>query len=227
MPTISLSPKWVTSERKADLVELWRLYGNKCLLGHSLCSDITHYIHYETKTTWASKPVYLPCLDKAGNPIRGKYLQLYTPVKVTEQEATFARLYDVLSENLISDWKAQDRIFRVEEYRFESIRLHSLSEPREPLRGKFSAISKDIWRANQPLYYIDGIGLNGLTLQPFVRVRLASSYMRLYVNLGDTLRGVSKSKKRKAIRYGKPLPSTIEQAVNQLVKSSVLDYLNY
>jgi len=133
--------------------------------------------------------------------------------------------YEVFIEGLITDWKADDREARRIEYRLESLCLHSLAEPKEPLRGRFSAISKDIWKSNQPLYYIEGLGISGLTLQPFVRVRLSSSFMRLYVNLGEALQGVSKSKKRKAIRYGKPLPKTIEQVINQLVRTSVLDYL--
>jgi len=133
--------------------------------------------------------------------------------------------YELFIEGLILDWKADDREARRLEYRLESIRLHSLAEPRQPLRGRFSAISKDIWKSSQPLYYIEGLGISGLTLQPFVRVRLSSSYMRLYVTLGSALRGVSKSKRRKAIRYGKPLPKTVEQAINQLIKASVLDYL--
>jgi len=128
-------------------------------------------------------------------------------------------------EGLIADWKAEDRVTRQLEYRLESIALHSLGEPSQPLRGKFSVISKDIWNSNQPLYYIEGLGISGLTLLPFVRVRLSSSYMRLYINLGEALRGVSKARKRKAIRYGKPLPKTIEQAIYELVRTSVLDYL--
>ncbi len=134
--------------------------------------------------------------------------------------------YHLFIEGLIADWKADDREASKLEYTLESKRLHSLSEPSQPLRGRFSAISKDIWKSSQPLYYLDGLGVSGLTLQAFVRVRIASSYMRLYVNLGEALRGVSKSKKRKAIRYGKPLPKTIEQAINQLVRRSILDYLH-
>ena len=135
--------------------------------------------------------------------------------------------YELFIEGLISDWKADDREGRRLEFRLESIRLHSLAEPSQPLRGRFSAISKDIFRSNQPRYYIEGLGISGLTLQPFVKVRLSSTFMRLYVNLGEALRGVSKSRKRKAIRYGKPLPKTIEQAINELVRTSVLDYLAY
>ena len=226
MPKVAKMPKWATPERRAELVELWRIFGNTCLLGHPVCSDDTHYIHIEAKTAWASKPVYLPCLDKSRNQIKGKYLQLYTPVKVAELKASYTRLYDVKAEQMISDWKAEDRIARSEQYRLESIQLHSLGEPKEPLRGQFSAISRDIWKASQPLYYIEGIGISGINFQPFVRVRLSGSFMRLYVYIGEALQGVSKSKKRKAIRYGKPLPKTTEQVINQLVRYSVQHYLN-
>ena len=138
-----------------------------------------------------------------------------------------AHHYELFIEGLISDWKADDREARSLEYRLESIRLHSLGEPREVVRGRFSTVSRDIWKSQQPLYYIEGLGISGLTLLPFVRVRLSSSFMRLYVNLGEALRGVSKSRKRKALRYGKPLPKLIRETVNQLVRASVLDYLNH
>ena len=225
MPKTAIMPKWATPERRAVLVALWGIYGNKCLLGHPVCSDVSHYLHLEGKAVWASKPIYLPCLDGSGTPIRGQFLKLFTSVKVTQTMATFQHLYDIKSEQVIADWKADDRDTRRIEDSLECIRLHSLDEPRQPLRGRFSAISKDIWHSQQPLYYIEGVGISGLTLKPFVRVRLASSFMHLYINLGDALQGVSKSKKRKAIRYGKPLPKTIEQAINQLVRYAVLDYL--
>ena len=132
--------------------------------------------------------------------------------------------YELFIEGLITEWKADDREAKSYEYRLESIRLHSLSEPRTPLRGRFSAVSKDIFYGSQPLYYIEGLGVSSLTLQPFVRVRLSSSYMRLYVSIGEALRGVSKSKKRKSIRYNKPLPQSIENTIKELIKQSVLDY---
>ena len=133
--------------------------------------------------------------------------------------------YELFIEGLITEWKADDKEARAFEYKLESVRLHSLSEPRTPLRGHFSAVSKDIWYSSQPLYYVEGMGISGLTLQPFVRVRLPSSFMRLYVNIGEALRGVSKSRKRKAVRYNKPLPQSIENIIRGLIKQSVLDYI--
>ncbi|GAI73181.1 unnamed protein product, partial [marine sediment metagenome] len=84
---------------------------------------------------------------------------------------------------LIDYWKADDREARGFEYRLESIALHRLGEPTKPLRGAFSAISKDIWKSSQPLYYIENLGISGLTLKPFAKIRISSSYMRLHVDI--------------------------------------------
>jgi len=51
--------------------------------------------------------------------------------------------------------------------------------------------------------------------------------MRLYVDLGDSLREVSKNKRRKAVRYGKELPKSIEQRIAERVWLAVRDYLNH
>ncbi len=85
----------------------------------------------------------------------------------------------------------------------------------------------DIFHDSQPLYYLEALGIDGLKLTPFARVRLGSSYMRLYVDLGNTLRGTSKNKRRKAIRYGKPLPQEVKAKISQLVGLAVRDYLNH
>ena len=230
MPKVAHTPLWATPERKAKLVELWGLYGNKCLLGHQTCPNPEHYIRLVPEVVTIGKPVRLPCADRQGNPIKDSegnqlYITLCKPTATTIHKAEVCRLYDLKAEQAIEGWKSDDRETRRLEYTLESIALHRLAEPKLPLRGRFSAISRDIWKSTQPLYYLEGLGISGLTLQPFVRVRLSSSFMRIYVNLGDSLRGVSKSKKRKAIRYGKPLPLAIEQAINSLVKASVQDYL--
>ncbi len=132
--------------------------------------------------------------------------------------------YSVFSELLISDWKQSDREDLNAIWEAERKQLHSLGERTYPIRGQFSAISRDIYAEQQPLYFLDGQSISGLTFTPFVRVRIASSYIRLYVDLGDILRQVSKSKRRKAIRYGKPLPSSVKQQISQKVLLAVRDY---
>jgi hypothetical protein len=51
--------------------------------------------------------------------------------------------------------------------------------------------------------------------------------MRLYIDLGTSLRGISKNKRRKAIRYGKELPKSIQERIAEKVSLAVRDYLNH
>ena len=135
--------------------------------------------------------------------------------------------YEIFIEGLIADWQADDRAERVARWRQERRHIHSLGERTYPLRGQFSAISKDIYFASQPEYYLLGLSVDGLTFKPFAKVRLASGYVHLYVSLGDILRKVSKSKRRKAIRYGKPLPMAIEAEIARVCNQAVRHYLDH
>jgi len=135
--------------------------------------------------------------------------------------------YSLYIELLIKDWKHLDKELDNALWQAERKALHQLGERSYPVRGQFSAISRDIYAESQPLYYLDGQAVSGLTFKPFVRVRIASSYIRLYVDLGEALRQVSKSQRRKAIRYGKPLPPTTRQAIMRKVMEAVRDYYSH
>ena len=135
--------------------------------------------------------------------------------------------YELYIESLIDSWKTEDREQARLDWIQERKAIHSLGERRYPITGRFNNISMDIFHDRQPLYYLEGLGIDGLKLQPFARVKLASSYMKLYINLGDSLRGTSKNKRRKAIRYGKELPKSIQERIHQQVWLAVRDYLNH
>ncbi len=135
--------------------------------------------------------------------------------------------YEVYIELLISDWKTEDRQEARRDWLAEREAIHSLGERRLPVVGRFNNISFDIYHDKQPLYFIECLGMDGLKLKPFAKVKIGSSYMRLYVNLGDSLREVSKNKRRKAIRYGKPLPQSVDNRIASLVTLAVRDYLNH
>lgn len=224
-------PKWATPERQAHLVQLWVEFGNRCLEGHYLCPNPEHYMARQAKAVKVAKPELVKCQDGQGNPIlnaEGKqaYVKVYrlsTSQIVIESPC---RLYDVMSESQIAVWKADDRQQRQAERRIERRRLHSLGERRLPIRGQFSSIGKDIFFASQPSHYLEGLGISGLTFQPFAKVRVSSSYIRLYVNLGDTLKGLSKAKRRKAIRYGKALPVPIQKQIDFLCSLAVRHFQN-
>jgi len=133
--------------------------------------------------------------------------------------------YEMFIEGLIDYWKSEDRTQDSLDWKAELIALHSLGEVRLPIRGRFNNISRDIFHDRQPLFYLEGLGISGLTLTPFAKIKLASSYFHLYIDLGDSLRSVSKNRKRKAIRYGKPLPQAVQVTIAKLVKLAVRDYL--
>jgi len=135
--------------------------------------------------------------------------------------------YEVFIEGLIDDWKLEDREQAKLDWLAESKAIHSLGERRLPIRGRFNTISKDIFFDKQPLYYLEALGISGLTLQPFAKVKIASSYFHLYIDLGGSLKATSKNKRRKAIRYGKPLPKAVEASVTKLITLAVKDYLNH
>jgi len=173
------------------------------------------------------------CKDREGNPIldsEGKqaYSTVYAFVTDTVYGTVILRLYDLKCEQIIDIWQAEDRAQRQAEAKAERKALHSLGERRYPLRGQFSAIGKDVFYAEQPNHYLEGLGISGLTFKPFAKVRIASSYMRLFVNvdLGNTLKGVSKSKRRKAIRYGKALPVQVQRRIEELCRLAVRQYLD-
>ncbi len=134
------------------------------------------------------------------------------------------RLYDVKSEAAIDGWIEDDREQSQADWERERARMHALHEPRGRVSGRFTGVSKDIWRSSQPLYYIEAIGISGLTFTPFAKVRLASSHTRLLIPVGDTLKGVSKNARRKARRYGKRLPATVETAISRIVGNAISDY---
>jgi len=135
--------------------------------------------------------------------------------------------YSNFIEYLIADWKADDKAQDTADWQAERKALHSLGERRYPLRGQFSNISKDIFYDQQPLFYVLGMGVSGLTYKPFAKVRLSSSYVYLYVDLTNTLKGVGKAKRRKAIRYGKALPIEKQREVEQLCRLAVRHYLDH
>ena len=133
--------------------------------------------------------------------------------------------YEIFIDNLVADWIADDRAQRQADWQAETKARHSTNERTYPLHGRFSGIGQDIYYDNQPEFYLEGLGISGLTFKPFAKLRLASSYIRLHVDLEDILKPVSKSQKRKAIRYGK-IPTDLQDKINDRCWQAVKHYAN-
>jgi len=220
--------KWAKPYRQAHLVKLFVLYGNRCLLGDPICPHPDHYLYHKPKVVTVGKATQLPCHDRDGNPLRdahgnAKTITVYKPVKAVIHKAVVCRLYELKAGEAIAHWQADDRAQALAEWLAEQRQIHCLGE-RGRTKGEFNAIAKDIWFAEQPLHYIEGLGVSGLTFRPFAKVRLASSYVVLFVDIADALRGESKNQRRKAIRYGKPLPQEIQKAIGLECSKAIRDY---
>jgi hypothetical protein len=221
-------PEWVTTNRQTELINLFNQFGNRCLYGHWNCPNITHYINLKSKTLWVSKPLKLPCQTKDGRPMlddNGKpmYLTIYKSVKSFELEAEALRLYELKWREAIADWKTDDK----RQWRLERKAMHSLGEYPDNSRSRFNAIGRDIFAGKQPIFYREGLGISPVTFRTFAKVRIASSYMRLYieVDLNKALKGESKNARRKAIRHGKKLRHKTEAEIDRLCWLAVRHYL--
>ena len=135
--------------------------------------------------------------------------------------------YELYTDRLVKEWVQDDRQVKITEWQAERKELHSLGEPRTPVKGWFNGIGRDIFFSRQPIYYLEGLGISGITFKPFAKVKIANSYTHLFIDLGNALKPVSKSKRRKAIRYGKPLPKDVTGKINDICSQAVRHYLNH
>ena len=103
------------------------------------------------------------------------------------------------------------------EWQAEQRQLHSVAIRHYPLNCPFSGMARDIFFDSQPLFYPEGIGFSAITFKPFAKLRLASSFTRLHIDLGDSLKRMSKNQRRKALRYGK-LAETVKARISETVR---------
>lgn len=133
--------------------------------------------------------------------------------------------YEIFTDNLIADWRNTDRQDAHADWETERSHMHALGEPYRYARGRFGTIAREVYYSTQPNYYLVGLAMSGLTLTPFAKVRVSNSYVNLYVDLATALRKLPKNARRKAVRYGKPLPMEIQAEVDKACKEAVRHYL--
>jgi hypothetical protein len=222
--------KWVTPERQRQLALLFSTYGNKCLKGHPCCPELEHYL--ESVPKLLSYPIVkqVACVDRYGNTLRDSegntlYTQSYGVGYSVVRRERLNTLYDKVIDEVVKDWAEEDTVANRYQRELENKRLHSLNE-RGRLRGHFNSISRSIYFDNQPMFELLGLGIDALTFKPFAKIRLASSIVALHVDISEALKPLSKCKRRKAIRYRKPLPNTILAAVTEVASKAVSKYLS-
>jgi len=88
-------------------------------------------------------------------------------------------------------------------------------------QGRFDTVRRAEFLAQQPPYYLVGTGVDALTFRPVAKVRIPSTYIILFVDIGPALQGMSKNARRKAVRYRGLTPEArpkAERLIEQAVK---------
>jgi len=134
----------------------------------------------------------------------------------------FRHHYEFYVEELIRYWIAEDRAQAEAEWKAERERMHR--GPTRIRQGRFDTVSRAEFLARQPDYYLVGISVDALTFRPVAKVRIPSTYVHLFVDIAPAVERLSKNKRRKASRYGKPLPKETQETVEKLVQKAVADW---
>ena len=226
-------PKWVNPRREDYLAQLVNLHANKCLMGHIDCPIESHYKHI----VWSKPKMTLtnPSFNMSAIP-DSQYLKptnyqrqfvVGYQVKPTAYGKTeLICLAELLEREAIKAWIYEDRLNAQADWQAEYEARHKLNTQRfKPLYGKFSAVARDVWHDSQPLFYIEAIGVSGLTYKPFAQVRIASTQTKLYVNISQAIKPLSKHKRKKMLRYGKSAHEA-ESAIYTACGKAVFEHLN-
>ena len=214
-------PKWATSVRREALVEVFEKYGNKCLLGHRVCSDPDHYLIYRGKDCYMAIPQETQVNDQYGQSRMedGKRvtMQGWRIVKVFNHTQEFTNLYELHSEQLIGDWKSEDRAEREWLWRREQQLLHKMPDERGWGRV-FDPVAKDQFSSVREPFEIEAISVNPLTKQRVARIRVAGTGKRLFVNImrhGKGKNAKKKARRRAAQGVASPNQSLMKAAVQR------------
>lgn len=254
---MTTTPKWSTPERKAYLVKLFLDSGGFCTYGLSPCKGSWQTIRTIAFCQWRLPRLFnCPFPSREGRlcrfkPSEGKphlHCKIYHATIIRWQcgygDYPCYKALPIIGElgNLL--WQGESQVEQVQnrkirewandarsqasiEWKAEQRAIHSLGERSFPLRGRYNNISQDIFHDHQEPFYLEGIGIDALRHIPVAKVRIASTYISLWVDIGDNLKPISKNARHKAIRYGKPLPKTVTEGIHTKISQAVRDYKSH
>jgi hypothetical protein len=133
--------------------------------------------------------------------------------------------YELSIEGIIDSWKAEDRERRAYEWKLEQRQI--IDGTYGQYGTTFDPVARDVYVNSRPAYYLVGMGVNPFTYQRVALVRIPSTFVHLFVDVGSAVKsvqGVSKNAKRKAVRHGKIRQGALMAEIDQLCKAAVADW---
>jgi len=134
-----------------------------------------------------------------------------------------AHHYEPFIDGVIRAWVLDDRAEAEVLWRLERARMHRVPDTHFH-QGRFDTVKRERFLEQQPEYYLVGMGVDAFTFRPVAKVRIPSTDMHLFVDIGPALPGVGKNARRKASRHGKTLPKEAQETVGRLIQKAVADW---
>ena len=131
-------------------------------------------------------------------------------------------MYNPVLEAIIESWKAEDRERRAYEWKLEQRQI--VDGTYGKYGSTFDPVARDVFINSRPEYYLVALGVNPFTYQRVALVRVPSTFMHLFVDVGCVVQEVSKNARRKAFRHGKIRNGALMAKIHEHCTAAVRDW---
>jgi hypothetical protein len=125
-------------------------------------------------------------------------------------------------QGIIDSWKAEDRERRAYEWQLEQQQI--IDGTYGVYGSSFDPVARDVFVNSRPEYYLVALGVSPFTYKRVALVRIPSTFMHLFVDVGDAVQEVSKNARRKALRHGKIRSGALMAKIDESCKAAVMDW---
>jgi hypothetical protein len=217
-----------TPERRRQLVRLAEKYSNHCLQGHRVCRNLEHYEYRPLVCQeWVTdKAVPREGRNKQGEPTgifytewQAKQVPCYNYYDAFSDEKPY--LDKKVMDGVIESWKAEDRERRNYEWKLEQRQLHDGTYGK--YGSAFDPVARDVFFSNRPEYYLVAMGVNAFSFDRVALIRIPSTSVHLFVDVGGAVQEVSKNARRKALRHRK-FSGALKDKIDENCKAAVAEW---
>lgn len=195
-PKPKAPPLWLTPERKKHMVDLFYKSAYKALIVHT---ESLGELEMARALRRMSPTEVADMMAAGGHTLPGGFCVFGDAGCQIERHH-----YDNFLRELIEEWKADDREERNLAWKADERNLHHGDAGR--FGRPFDPVAREVFMADRPAYYLEGLGVNAMTVKAAAKIRLPSTNIRFFVDVSQPVKKLSKNKRRKIRRYGAATP---------------------
>lgn len=214
LPKPKPGPLWFTPERKKHMVDLFYKSAYRALIAHTESRGETGLAN---RLRAMSPSAVAELMARHGRTLPGGFC-VFGHVDCQYD----GHHYEVFIEGLIDEWKADDREERSIAWKNEARSLHHGDAGR--FGRPFDPVAREVFMADRPAYYLEGLGVNALTVRAAAKIRLPSTNIRFFVDVSSPVKGLSKNKRRKLRRYGAATPVGKFPTIHEKCETAIQEF---